>query len=208
MNWDVNSWPGYDYHLAIVEAPTWFASTSVTATNGVKKTPEEMFRFTVFQAGVNTRGMGIAWAAGPYPGGGWEPQVKESLQALGRLIAPVAESVKGVHASTSYPTAPGTRMRDLAWGVATCSTDARYEYIHVLKAPASRILELPPPHDGKRYKSARLLKNGREVKLAQNAQTGAVRLTLPPRANWETLDTVIRLKVDVKLRASKGHKRL
>jgi len=115
---------------------------------------------------------------------------------------------KGVHASASYPTAPGTRMRDLAWGVATCSTDARYEYIHVLKAPASRILELPPPHDGQRYKSARLLKNGREVKLAQNAQTGAVRLTLPPRANWEALDTVIRLKVDVKLRGSKDHKRL
>jgi alpha-L-fucosidase len=194
VTWDVNSWPGYDYHVAIVEAPTWFASTSVTSTNGVKKTPEEMFRFTVFQAGVNTRGMGVAWAAGPYPGGGWEPQVKESLQALGRLIAPIAKSVKGVYASTSYPTAPGTRMRDLAWGVATCSTDDQYEYIHVLKAPASRTLDLPPPHDGKRFKAARLLKNGREVKLAQNAQTGALSLTLPPEVNWEPLDTVIRLQ--------------
>lgn len=202
---DVASWPGYEYHVAIVEAPTWYASTPIASANAVKKTPEEMFRFTVFQAGVNTGGLGVAWAAGPYPGGGWEPRVKESLQALGRLIAPVAESVKGVYASASFPTAAGTRIRDLAWGVATRSPDGRYEYLHVLKAPASRILDLPPPRDGKRFDSARLLKSGQKVRLARNAQTGAVRLTLPREANWEPLDTVIRLQVNAPPRGSNSH---
>jgi hypothetical protein len=208
VSWDVNSWPGYDYHVAVVQAPTWWASTSTASTNGVKKTPEDMFRYTVFQAGVNTKGLGVAWAAGPYPGGGWEPHVKESLQALGRLIAPVAESIKGVYASTAYPTAPGTRMGGLAWGVATCSPDGRYEFIHVLKAPASRTLDLPAPQDAKRFKAASLLSNGRKVKLTQNSRTGAVSLTLPSGVDWEAADTVIRLTVDAKPSVPKGVKKL
>jgi hypothetical protein len=198
VTWDVNSWPGYDYHIAIVQAPPWYATTSAASTNGVKKTPEEMFRFTVFQAGVNTRGMGVAWAAGPYPGGGWEPQVKESMVALGRLIAPISASLKNVNASASYPTAVGSRMRDLTWGVATSSADGLYEYIHVLKPPASRTLQLAAPEDGKRFKGARLLGSGRKVKLVQDARRGGPSLTLPPDLNWHPLDTVIQLSVDAR----------
>jgi alpha-L-fucosidase len=194
---DINSWPGYDYHVAIVEAPTWWASTPTTSTNRVKKTPEEMFRYTIFEAGVNARGMGVAWAAGPYPGGGWEPQVKETFQALGRLIAPVAESVKGVYASTSYPTRPGTRMRDLIWGVATKSTDERYEYLHVLHPPTnSATLKLSAPADGKLFAKATLLPGGRTVTLNQDA--AGLTLTLPKRVTWNKLDTVIRLQVGEK----------
>jgi alpha-L-fucosidase len=194
---DINSWPGYDYQLAIVQAPTWYATTSATSTNGVKKSPEEMFRYTILQAGANSRGLGIAWAAGPYPGGGWEPQVLESLQALGRLIAPVAESVKGVYASASYPTRPGTRLRDLTWGVATRSVDGRYEYLHVLCPPTNSVtLKLPPPADGKLFTKATLLPGGKKVTLKQDA-TGLT-LTLPKRATWDKLDTVIRLQVGEK----------
>jgi hypothetical protein len=197
VTWDINSWPGYDYHVAVVQAPTWWASTSMTSTNGTKKTPEDMFRYTVLQAGANTRGLGVAWAAGPYPGGGWEPQVRESMQALGRLIEPVAASIKDVCASKAYATAPGTRLGGLPWGVATRSADGKYEFIHVLKAPDSMTLELPAPKDGSRFKKARLLRDGAKVKLSQHPGTGAVSLTLPKKARWDRLDTVIRLDVEV-----------
>lgn len=218
--WDVNTWPAQASHVSIVEGPTWWASNALDAApaplmtpaklakstkrqiddaaraGGVKLSPEGMFRYTVLQAGANTDGMGVAWAAGPYPGGGWEPGVREALVGLGRLIAPVAPSIKGTFAGKSYPTARGTALQDLSWGVSTDSPDGRRVYLHVLKAPAAGlVLELPTPADGRRFVAAKLVRTGKAIALQQHKNTGALTVTLPPGSKWDRLDTVIQLEV-------------
>jgi hypothetical protein len=88
-------------------------------------------------------------------------------------------------------------MRDLIWGVATKSTDERYEYLHVLHPPTnSATLKLSAPADGKLFAKATLLPGGRTVTLNQDA--AGLTLTLPKRVTWNKLDTVIRLQVGEK----------
>ena len=161
----------------------------------VQYTPESLYRYTVFQAGSNTDGGGVLWAAGPYADGGWETGVLERLQKTGAFIKPIEKSLKNTFSSTSWPTPAGSTIASISWGVATRSTDDRLEFIHVLKAPAdgSTSLKLPPPADGKRFSSASLLPDGKAVSLTQ-AQDG-VTLTLPAGASWNPLHTAIQLTV-------------
>jgi hypothetical protein len=90
---------------------------------------------------------------------------------------------------------PGIKIADLTWGVATRSIDDKFEYLHILKAPAdgSRILRLPPPADAKKFSKAVLLADGKPVALKQDA--GGLSLALPPGVSWDRLDTVIGLAV-------------
>ena len=156
--------------------------------------PAAMFRYTVLQAGTCTDGGGVMWAAGPYPGGGWELGVLERMKAVGALVEAVAPSIKNTYPSTSFPTKPGARIADLPWGVATRSADGRQEFLHVLKPPTgSAALNLPPPADGKYFANARLLKNQKPVQFTQTA--AGLRLELPAGENWDSLDTVIVLDV-------------
>ncbi len=157
-------------------------------------TPESLFRHTVFQAGSNTDGGGILWAAGPYAGGGWETGVLDRMKRVGELIKPVERSIKNTNPSTSRPTAPGTRIANLTWGVATQSTDGLLEYLHVLKPPTgARSLKLPPPADGRKFSKAVLLKSRKPVALQQGAE--GVQVTLPEGERWDPLDTVIVVQV-------------
>ena len=158
-------------------------------------TPESMFRHTVLQAGSNTDGGGILWAAGPYAGGGWETGVLDRMKRVGELIRPVERSIKNTYPSASWRTATGTKIADLTWGVATRSIDDKFEYLHVLKAPAggSKILKLPPPADGKKFSKAVLLADMKSVALKQDES--GVSLALPTGSSWDRLDTVIALQV-------------
>ncbi len=189
---DGNAWPTWAMPVATCFATTWWS-----ATPAGKHTPrfsaEDMFRYTVLQAGACSDGGGVQWATGPYVGGGWETGVDETMRKLGGYIQPVAESIKQTYPSTSYVTPPGKKVPDLAWGVATKSTDERLEYIHVLRPPDGPVLRLPPPADGKLFTTAAIIPSGKPVALVQNDD--GLTLTLPHGVAWDKLDTVIRMSV-------------
>lgn len=204
---DGEQWPSYKIPISVVTGSIFWASVPEGQSppvpgndpNGPKPwghyTPESMFRYTVLQAGANTDGGGTLWAAGPYPNGGWESGVFERMKKTGELIKSIERSIKNTYPSTSYRTAPGTKIADLAWGVATRSTDDRIEYLHILKPPAngSNTLTLPPPADGKKFAKAVLLEGTTPVSMKQDAD--GLMLTLPAGTAWNPLNTVIALHV-------------
>ncbi len=204
---DGDQWTSYKIPISVVTGSIFWAafpegktkpaqsSEKVGFNKWIPYTPESMFRYTVLQAGSNTDGGGTLWAAGPYPGGGWETGVLDRMQRTGKLIRPVERSIKNTYPSTSWRTAPATRIADLAWGVATRSIDDRIEYLHILKPPAngSATLKLPPPADGKKFSKAVLLADKKPVALKQDAS--GLSLALPTGSSWDRLDTVIALAV-------------
>ncbi len=203
---DSDTWPSMGVPVSIVVGSIFWAGhaagTSVVAQPSPKVgfiprvpyTAEGMLRYNVLQAAANRDGGGVLWSAGPYPGGGWEDGVLERMQAFGRLLKPIARSLKQTYPSTSFLTRPGVSISELAWGVATRSADGRCEYLHVLKPPTDGLtLALPAPADGRRFGAARLLANGHAVTVRQDAS--GVRLTLGGGDAWDALDTVIALDV-------------
>ena len=192
---DGNAWPAWRMPVATMFAPSWYATRPAGQTVTVYKA-EDMFSYTVLQAGANHEGGGVQWAAGNYAGGGWETGVEETMDRVAALIQPIAPSIKKVHASNSWPTTQGTKIPDLRWGgVATRSIDDKIEYLHILTPPAdgSKSLTLPAPADGKRFSKAVLLKSRQAVNLKQDAQ--GLRLELAASQAWDPLDTVIALQV-------------
>lgn len=193
-NRDGNAWPAFRMPVATIFAPTWYA-TKAAGENVAAFKPEDMFRYTILQAGANHEGGGVQWAAGNYAGGGWETGVEETMDKLASYIKPIAPALKNVYASTSWPTAPGTKLPDLKWGVATRATDDKIEYLHILTPPAdgSKALTLPPPADGKKFAKAVMLTNQKVVTLKQDES--GLQLQLPEGEVWDKLDTVIALQV-------------
>ena len=194
IDYNVETWPAYLRVSGIVEAYHW--GTIEPPDQGMARlNGAQMFRYTVLQAGAGTEGTGMAWAASPYTDGTWENNLGPALTNLASYIQPIAESIKRVLPSTSYPTSEGAWLSTLPCGiVATRSVDGSVEYIHVLNPPGSNTLALPLPADGRRFTSAALLPNRHPVLLATNA--GGINLTLSPSDGWSTLDTVIKLQVD------------
>lgn len=193
-DWDIETWPAYKRSISIVQGHHW--ATIIPPEGGkARLTAEQMYRYTVLQAGTATEGAGTCWAASPYTDGLWEKGVREAFTKLAAYMAPVRESLRDVYASRSYPTAEGSTLAGLPHGVvATRQTDDTVEYLHVLNPPEGRTLALPAPADGKRFTAATLLADGSAVKLQQNAD--GLQLTLPEGINWQPLNTVIRLQVD------------
>jgi hypothetical protein len=193
-NRDGNAWPAWRMPVATIFAPSWYA-TKAAGENVAAFKPEDMFRYTILQAGANHEGGGVQWAAGNYAGGGWETGVEETMDKVAGYIKPIAPAIKNVFASTSWPTAPGTKLPDLKWGVATRATDGKTEYLHILTPPTdgSKTLTLPPPADGKKFEKAVLLASKKPVALKQNES--GLHLKLPDGDSWDKLDTVIALKV-------------
>ncbi|QGQ98682.1 hypothetical protein EHS13_29260 [Paenibacillus psychroresistens] len=192
---DINTWTATYNQTATVMTTDgqWWASTP-TGTNQMKNTAENMFRFTVLEAGVNQNGGGMLWNAGNYAGFGvlWPDGVKTGLQTLGGYINAVGASLKNVFPSTSYARSSGTTLNSLPNGiVATKATNNLIEYIHVLNPPVGKVLTLPAPSDGKTFSTPTILKNGHAVAITQNATN--VTLTLGAADNWDSLDTVIRM---------------
>jgi hypothetical protein len=193
-DYNVETWPAYKRCISIVQGHHW---ATITPPEGgeARLNAEQMYRYTVLQAGTATEGAGTCWAASPYTDGTWEKGVREAFTKLAAYIAPVRESLRDVYASRSYPTTEGSTLSGLPHGVvATRKTDDTVEYLHVLNPPEARTLALPAPADGKRFIAAALLADGAAVDLKQN-DTG-LQLTLPEGKNWQPLNTVIRLQVD------------
>ncbi len=204
---DGDQWRSYKIPISVVAGSIFWAafpegktepaqgSEKVGVNKWVQYSPEAMYRYTVLQAGSNTDGGGTLWAAGPYPGGGWETGVLERMKKTGELLKPVERSVKNTYPSSSFLTAPDTKIADLTWGVATRSIDDKFEYLHILKAPAdgSKILKLPPPADGKKFSKAVLLADKKPVALKQDES--GLSLALPTGSSWDPLNTVIALAV-------------
>ncbi len=191
---NANAWPTWRMSVGTVMASNWYA-TKPAGENVVSFQPEGMFRYTIMQAGANTEGGGVIWAAGNYAGGGWETGVEEAMDRIASLVKPIAPSLKNVYPSVSYPTPGGFRLPDLNWGVATRSTDDSVEYLHVLNPPTdgSRVLTLPTPADGAKFEKAILLSDKKPVAMKQDES--GLHLKLPEGGSWDKLDTVIALKL-------------
>ncbi len=193
-DYNVETWPAYRRSIGIVQGYHW-ATIKPPAEGRARLTAEQMYRYTVLQAGAATEGPGVCWAASPYLDGLWEKGVREAFAKLAAHIAPVRESLRDVYPSRSYPTPEGRTLAGLTCGVvATRKTDDTVEYLHVLNPPKDRILALSEPVDGKRFTAAELLAEGMAVKLAHGAN--GLHLTLPEGKTWSPLNTVIRLQVD------------
>ncbi len=193
-----DTWPCFGANVNLLQGGCWW-----TKGGWAKTSPENMLRYTVLQAGCNTDGGGVGWAADTFTDGTWEPMVREYFVMLGQLIKPIEESVKNTRPSTSYITRQGSRIATLPQGiVATMSADGTSEYIHVLRAPTGTeeksrqkydsCLQLPPPVDFKKFTKAVMLRSGREATLTQDAK--GVRINVGLDA-WDPLDTVIKLSV-------------
>lgn len=193
-DYNVETWPAYRRCIGVVQGHHWATITPPTGGQA-RLTAEQMYRYTVLQAGTATEGPGVSWAASPYTDGLWEKDVREAFAKLAGYMAPVRESLRDVYASRSYPTPEGSTLSGLPHGVvATRKTDDTLEYLHVLNPPTGRTLALPAPADGKRFTAAALLPDGAALALKQD-DTG-LHLTLPDGKTWQPLNTVIRLRVD------------
>ncbi len=197
-NTDGKMWPASTQPVGTCFATTWFADKP-QGTNTVVFSAEDMFRFTLLQAGTNTEGGGVQWAAGPYADGGWETGVDETMRKLASYIAPIAKSLKGVVASRAFPTRDGMTLGSTAlgapvveWGVATDAADGSATYLHVLRAPAGQSLRIGMPADGSRFSSGALLESGLAVDLAFDA--AGYELTMPVGHRFSGLNTTICLK--------------
>jgi hypothetical protein len=191
---DVNTWPCFVSNVNLLQGGCWW-----TTGGHARMSPETMLKYTVLQAGCNTSGGGVGWAADCYTDGTWEPMVREYFVILGQLLAPIQESLKNSHPSPSYVTRQGSRIATLPHGiVATRSADGLYEYIHVLRPPLQEsayvhTLQLPPPADCAKFTNAVALRSGREIRLTQDDK--GVRFALPPQDAWDPIDTVIKVTV-------------
>ena len=192
-DYNIETWPAYRRVPAIVQGYHW--ATIIPPAQGVARlTGRQMFRYSVLQAATATEGPGVQWAASPYTNGTWENGVADAFSELKALVRPVAEALRNVYPSTSYPTSEGTFLTNLTKGiVATKKTDDSVEYVHVMNPPAGKVLALPPPADGKTFLTATLLANGHTVQLQQDA--AGLRLTLGLGDSWIPNDTVIKLVV-------------
>lgn len=189
------TWNGSSKQVALLAGSKddrykWWACTK-QGTWGARLSPEDLYRFTVLQTAVNYDG-GVAWAASPYIGGGWEDGVKEMFAGCANYMKEVDGSIKGTLPSSSYPTSSNKTVATLTNGIAaTKSVDEKYEYIHVLTPPTARVLTLPIPADGKQFNEAMFLNTGNAVTIRQTAQS--LILELPITDQWDSVNSVIRL---------------
>ncbi|MEY4387924.1 MAG: hypothetical protein RLY20_3207, partial [Verrucomicrobiota bacterium] len=190
---DANGWAASANPMSMVIGSIFWASQSV-GTWVVPYNATAMFRMTVLRAGVNSNtGGGVNWAAGPYPGGGWETGVLPIMKQVGAYIQPIRRSICNTLPSQSWITPANATINSLANGiVATRSPDDGTEFVHVLTAPATNTITLPAPADGRGYASASLLANGHPVTLVRNVDS-SITLTLSAGDSWDANDTVIAL---------------
>jgi len=197
QNRDGGAWPALRIPVAACFATTWWAAKPA-GNNTVVYSAEDMFRYTVLEAGANTFGGGVAWAAGPYAGGGWETGVKETMEKFAGYLKPIASSIKGTIASNAFPTQKGAALKNIGWGVravewgvATDAPDGSATYLHILNPPAGKKVRIGMPANGVRFGKASLLTTGEPVKL--DLDKAGYLVTIPETTAWDKLDTVIRL---------------
>jgi hypothetical protein len=179
-------------------ATTWLQAQIITHSwwsqkeGNVVYNPEFAYRYTILQAAVTNRlGGGVAWSFGPYPGGQWEHGVRAFCEELGVLLDKAGTSLFETSPGTAYITQDEQGLIETSY-VATESKDGAITYLHILSPPDGQTLKLPPPANGKTFRTAQLFGNGHEVDLVQN--TSGITLTLKATDQWDYLDTIIILK--------------
>jgi hypothetical protein len=188
---DGSTWVADKYEsISSVVSSSWFTTVPST-TPTTTWSAADIFRYTVLEAGTNVTGGGVGWAAGVYPGGGWEYGFATTMRSVNALLAPVRSSVVDTYPSPSWPTADQSTVGSLSWGVATRSADNMTTYLHVLKAPTGSTLSISAPADGRIFSDVRLLASGAAVAVTQSAS--GVSVTLPAGTPWDGTDTVIAL---------------
>jgi hypothetical protein len=150
---------------------------------------EELAKYTIFNASC-TEGGGACWASGPYCGGGWPDGVVESMALVGEVYEKLGESVKNTIKSPSRPTVSGDTLETKNFVFFTPSSDKAYEYMHVMRMPASGKIELIPAEDGAELKNPAVLTGN--VKATLSSENGKMTVTLTGEP--DTLDTVIRFE--------------
>ncbi len=163
-----------------------------------KFSAETLFRFTVLNAGAGAPG-GICWSTSPLADGktwGTDGEPLQTLVKVGNYLKPIRESVCGVAPSKNWLLPAGTTFSKAPAYVATRSLDGKKEFVHVLKPPAGKSIELAKPVDS--FRSAHLLVSGHPVNMEQ-ASAGLV-LTLGAEDAWDPLDTVIVLEANAVLK--------
>ncbi|WP_175627536.1 alpha-L-fucosidase [Microbacterium sp. CSI-V] len=187
---DGETWPVFAFQsVSTVVGSTWWAARADPAFS-VGYSVADLFRYLVLQISACRVGGGMAFAAGPFTPGGWEPGVAETLRAVAAIIAPIRASLHGVRAIDRWPTPDALCAAGIEWGVAV-DTDAA-TYLHILTDTAGDALELPPSLDGRVPVSAADLRSGRAVPLSVGAG-GEVRLEGIGDVRHD-LDTVIELR--------------
>lgn len=173
--------------VAIVIAKEWVA-------NGGKLqfTPASLYRFLI--CSIATKGEqngGVVYATSPYSDNQWGTGVPEGLGALGKLVKANAKAIYNTLPSRAYVSGEAAAQKP-KWGVAVDSADGSTVYLHVMLPPSGRTLKISRPAYGFRFSRARLL-SGKAIEM--HAEPAGYRLTLPNRATWNPVDTVIALSV-------------
>jgi hypothetical protein len=166
---------------------------SVEMTARLTWAPEDLYRIQLLGVGAGAPG-GICLAISPLADGrtwGADNQPLQVLEALGRLITPVRPTICNVLPSRNWRLPSGTRWPAAPAFVAARSPDGTKEYVHVMKPPAGRFIDLPKPAEA--FTAARMYLSKKPV--AMDLEGEALRLTLPEGENWNELDTVIELTV-------------
>ena len=157
-------------------------------------TPDGLYRFLLLTVGTGAPG-GMSWALSPLADGktwGANNQPIKVLQEFNKLISPVRPTICGVLPSRNWLLPSGTDWSKAPAFVAARSPDNKKEYVHVLKAPEGRSLDLPKPAES--FSAARLYLNKHPVSILK--QDDGLRLTLPAGDKWDALDTVIELTIE------------
>jgi fibronectin type 3 domain-containing protein len=187
---DVTSWLGYDRQIALIAGGGWWSSN--WETNSARYSAEDCYRYTVLQAGTNHDGGGVAWSAGCFGNGAFDPDFLNMMTDAYAHLQPVEETIKGTMPSASFPTPKHASIARLAGGfTATRSADGGTDFIHVLRPPAGNSLQLPQPADFRAFASAELLPDRAPVTITPNAN--GYLITLPAGRSWDALNTVIAL---------------
>ena len=176
------------WQMASVMTKNWFAEPG----GSVSIRPEFAYQYAILQSAVSgRRGGGLACAFGPYPGGQWESGLRDFTKRLGSLVDRARPSFFDTRPSAAYVTKEGQPLKGLPYA-ATESRDGKKTYVHVFLPPRGRVLCLPPPADGRRFSTAKLLPGGGQVTLTQT--DAAVQLTLGPADRWDDVDTILVLE--------------
>jgi uncharacterized repeat protein (TIGR02543 family) len=172
---------------------TWYVAGDWWNGGGgsISISPEDMYRFTLLNVGTGAPG-GMSWALSPMADGktwGSNNQPLTVMQALGNHIAPVRRTICNVLPSHNWVLPTGTTWAQAPAYVAARNPVTQNEYVHVLKPPGDRFIDLPLPVES--FTSARMYLSQSPVTM--DVSGGALRLTLPAAESWSALDTVIEL---------------
>ncbi len=205
----VNS-EAYNYylmkHLRFRDVGKWYASrptVSLTAFQGqwgVDDTskyggyapfmkPEDMARYTMFQASCSKSG-GVAWASGPFAEGSvWPVGVVESLHDTGVILSRFRDSILNAVCSRSYPTVSGDALENRNYRFWMTGEDGLAEYLHCMRVPEDGELSWGLPEDGITLADPRVVTG--DMRILSFGKTDAG-YEMKLAGNPDLLDTVIR----------------